>query len=135
MADVNIEARISPAPDFHVIREVSANDAALPTDRPSGLNCADFDELVVMCTLLGGATAADVEPHFWSEAKNGTPNGGFINEGTPQTINVGVNGVIQRVKVHHHGSVFFGVTGITGGSGKRVRIEVAGVPIYGEKGI
>lgn len=135
MAAVNVKARIASAPEFNVVREVDANDSVLPTDKASGVNCADFDELVVMCTLLNSATAATVELHFWSDAKNGSPNGGFVNEATPQTITVNAAGVIKRVFAHHHGSIFFGVTGITGGSGKRVRIEVAGVPVYGQKGV
>lgn len=135
MAAVNPQARVAMAPEFNVIREVAANDSVLPTKKEAGINCADYDELVVTVTLLGGATAAVIEPHFWSDAKNGTPNnGGFVNEATPQTISGVAAGVIKRVFVHHHGSVFFGVTGITGGSGNRVRIEVAGIPVFGKAG-
>ena len=134
MVSVLPKYNVAASPEFTLIREVSANDSSLPDIKSAGINCSDFDELIVMATLTASATAADVEPHFWSPSKDDTPaNGGFINEATPQTINVGVNGVIQRIKVHFHDSVFLGVTGLTGAGS--VRIEIAGIPAYGQKGI
>ena len=126
----NIEVGIASTPEFKLAREVSDNDTVSSLEKRNGINCSDFDEIVVMANLVNGATSADIEPHFWSDCKNG-----FVNEQSPQTINVGVSGVIRTLRVHHHGSVFLGVTGLTGGSGKRVQIEVAGIPIYGRKGL
>ncbi len=131
MADVTVEQRIGYAPDFHVVREVAADDAALPTGKSAGVNCAEFDEVSVMVTLLNSATAANVEAHFWSPAKNGTPNGGFVPDASPTVIAGVAAGVRKVVRVGHHDSVFFEVTGITGGSGNRVRVEVAGILIFG----
>jgi len=128
--------RVSWAPDQRIARIVKANDAALPAKKSEGLNCADFDDLFVYVTLLNGATAATVEPHFWSSFKDGTPNGGFVPEATPQVITATAAGVVKRIKVHHQGSVFFEVTGIAGGlaTDERVRVEVSGVPVYGQAG-
>jgi len=134
MAEVTPTASVPYAPGSSVFREVDANDAALPTERKAGINCADFDEVVVTATLLNGGTAATVEPHFWSEAKNGAPNGGFVPEATPQVLAVTAAGARRIFRVGHSGSVFFEVTGIAGGAGKRVRLEVSGIPVYGRKG-
>jgi len=132
MAGVDVEQRISYAPTFHVVREPSANDAALPTQKSAGLNCDEFDEVVVMVTVTGAVTAATIEPHFWAGAKNGTPNGGFVPEATPQTISVTAAGVRKVLRVAHHDSVFFELTGLTGAG--TVRIEVAGVPVFERRG-
>jgi len=136
MAEVTPTASVPYAPDFNTFREVDANDALLPSERKSGINCADFDEVVIQASLLGGATAATIEPHFWSPSKNGAPNGGFVPEATPQTIALsGANTGVRKIfRVGHSGSVFFEVSGLAGGAGKRVRIEVAGIPVYGRKG-
>jgi hypothetical protein len=133
VAAVTVQQRLGAAPDFRVVREVPANDAALPTKKADGLNCVDFDEVVVQVTLSGAIVAADVEPHFWARSKDGTPNGGFVPESTPQVLHVDTNGVREVIRVAHHDAVFFEVSGIAGGAGA-VRVEAAGVPIYGQKG-
>lgn len=126
--------RVPAAPTFSLFREVAANDAALPTKKEAGINCADFDEVAIHATLLNGGTAATVEPHFWASEKDGSPNGGFVPEATPQTLAVTAAGARKIFRVAHCDSVFFEVTGIAGGAGERVRLEVSGVPIYGRTG-
>ena len=66
MTAVIPQARVPYAPDMQVIREVTGSDVSLPTKREAGINCADFDELMVFVTPKTGGTAATVEPHFWS---------------------------------------------------------------------
>jgi len=134
MAAVTPLGRVPYAPDLGLIREVVGNDAALPTKREAGINCADFDELMVIVTPKGGTTAANVEAHFWSDAKDGSPNGGFVSEVTAQTIVISGGAAKMRiVRVGHSKSVWFHVTGLAGGA-TTVRIEVAGIPVYGHKG-
>jgi len=132
MSDVTATGRVPSAPKASLFREVAANDAALPTEKKAGLNCADFDEIVVIATPVAPCSGANVEPHFWSEAKDGTPNGGFIAEATPVVLAMG-GGVRKVFRVAHADSVFFEVTGMAGGGGK-VRLEVYGVPVYGRVG-
>lgn len=129
MADVTATGRVPSAPKLSTFREVSANDAALPTEKKAGINCADFDEVVVVATPVAPCSGATIEAHFWSDAKDGTPNGGFVPEATPQTLTMG-SGTRMVFRVAHAGSVFFEVTAMAGGGGK-VRLEVSGVPVYG----
>ena len=131
MAAVTPTGDVPYAPDMNCIREVAANDS-LPTERKYGINCADFDELMVFLTPVAGATAASVEPHFWSESKDGSPNGGFVTEVTPQTLAIaGGSSKMKIIRVGHAKSVWFHVTGLAGGS---VRLEVSGIPVYGKMG-
>jgi len=132
MAEVIATNSVPCAPTSKVFREVTANDAALPTEKSKGINCADFDEVVVHATHLAGGNAATVEPHFWASAKDGSPNGGFVAEETPQVLAVGAGGSRRVFRVAHSGSVFFEVTGLAAGKG--LRLEVSGVPVYGKKG-
>lgn len=134
MAAVTTIHKIAVQPELTTIRTVSANDAALPATKAGGINCSEFDEIVVVVTLLNSCTAANVNAHFWSDAKNGTPNGGFIGEVTTQTIAATATVGQKVIRVAHHDSVFLEVTGITGGAGERVRIEVAGIPVYNRMG-
>jgi len=132
MAAVTPVGRVPSAPNLSIFREVSANDAALPTAKKAGLNCSEFDEIVVVATPVAPCTGANVEPHFWSEALSGTPNGGFVPEATPVIFAMGTGGR-KIFRVAHAESVFFEVTAIAGGGGS-VRLEVYGVPIYGKVG-
>lgn len=129
MAAVTPTGRVPSAPASSIFREVSANDAALPTAKEAGLNCADFDEVVITATPVAPCSGANVEPHFWSPSKNGTPNGAFVPEATPVVMAMGM-GARKVFRVAHAESVFFEVTGIAGGGGS-VRLEVSGVPVYG----
>ena len=133
MADVMPNAGVPALPELNIVRQVSANDAALPTAKNKGINCSDFDEITVTATLLGGATAAAIELFYWSDAKNGTPNGGFVPGATAETLAVTASGQRKIFRVAHS-IVWFNVTAITGGTGARVRIEVGGIPIYGRRG-
>lgn len=127
---------IAPAPNFTVVREVSADDAELPGSKKAGINCADFDEIVLICSLTGEASAADVEAHYWADAFDSgdaeVENGAFVPDETPVVISVDENGLRKVLRVGHHGSVFFEVSGLTGDGG--VRIEAAGIPVYGRSG-
>jgi hypothetical protein len=129
MAAVTPTARVPSAAKSSIFREVSANDTALPTVREAGLNCADFDEVVVVATPVLPCSGANIEPHFWSPNKDGTPNGGFVPEATPVVMAMGT-GARKVFRVAHTESVFFEVTGMAGGGGA-VRLEVSGVPVYG----
>ena len=121
---------VTYAPDFKTLKVVKDNEA-LPTEKRYGVNLADFDEVVVMATLHLGATAATVQAYFWSAEA-----GAFIAEETPDTVTVGGAGVLAKLATHRHPSVFFRVTGITGGTGgtDRVKLEVAGAPAYDKVG-
>ena len=136
MTTVTPRLRVPCAPDVQIVREVKVNDPSIPTFLEAGINCADFDEVRVTATLLNSATAATIEPHFWSDNKDGTPNGGFVEESSPNVLSVPAAGKTDVFRVGHAKSVFFGVTGITGGvaTNPRVRIEVSGIPVYGNKG-
>jgi hypothetical protein len=133
MTAVIPQARVPYAPDMQVIREITTADVALPTKREAGINCADFDELLVLVTPKPGASALTVEPHFWSEAFDGGvgTNGKFVPESSPQTITMGAAGKMRIVRVGHAKSVWFHCTALTGAG---ARIEVSGIPVYGQKG-
>lgn len=122
---------ITYSPTFKMLRAVSANDAALPADRREGFNLADFDEVLVQATLHGSATAATVQAYFWSDEA-----GAFLPESTAVTFSVAGSGVLCRARVHRHGSVFFRVTSITGGTPGAVWVKLAfaGVPAYHQVG-
>jgi hypothetical protein len=132
MANVTATGRVPSAPTSSIFREVSANDAALPVKKEAGINCADFDEVVVVATPVAPCSGANIEPHFWSESKDGTPNGGFIPDVVPQIMAMG-SGTRKVFRVAHCESVFFEITAMAGGGGS-VRLEVSGVPIYGRVG-
>ena len=135
MVAVAENPHVTALPELRLVREVEAVDGSLPSEKRAGVNLADFDEVAVVVTLLNGATAADVEPHFWSDAKEGSPaNGGFVPPSPAATLSVTASGQRFVYRVAHHGAVFFQVTSITGGAGKRVRVEVGGVPVYNRMG-
>jgi hypothetical protein len=127
MAEIN--PNVTYAPTFRTVRKVSANDAALPTSRKEGINLADFDEVVVQVLLKNGGTAAVVEAFFWSPEA-----GAFVPLETPVTITAAGKGVRKVLRVNRSESVFFEVTGIAGGAGERVFVEVAGIPEYDKVG-
>lgn len=135
MTTVTPSGNVPQMPRSVVVREISAIDAALPADSKFGFNASDFDEIVITATLLGGATAAALELFYWSEAKNGTPNGGFVPGATAETISVTSSGQRKIFRVAGSGSVWVNCSSITGGSGARVRVEVGGVPVYGQRGL
>jgi hypothetical protein len=109
---------------------VAAADAALPVKKEAGINCCDFDEVVLVATPVAPCTGATIEPHFWAEHADGTPdNGAFVPEATPVVLAMAVPGTRKVFRVAHSESVFFEVTGIVGGG--KVRLEVYGVPVYG----
>ena len=133
MTAVTPQARVPSAPEMQVIREVTVSDTVLPTKREDGINCADHDELMVLVTPKPGASALTVEAHFWSENFDGGAgaNGKFVPEGTPQTITMGANGVMKIIRVGHAKSVWFHATGLAGAG---ARIEVSGIPVFGQSG-
>lgn len=116
------------------VRSIDTPDIALPGEKNRGLGCADFDEIVLVGTPLGGATAFTVDVYFWSEAKDGTLNGGFVPDITPISLSFTASGQRALVRVAHSDSVWFHVPSITGGSGERVRLEIAGVPVFNRVG-
>lgn len=134
MADVNPCGKISYNPTLNVVRELEAQDSALPTEKKNGVNCAEFDEIVVVGTVLGGATAFTLDVYFWSEAKDGSPNGGFVPALPAISLSFTASGQRAIVRVAHHATVWLHVPSITGGTGKRVRLEAAGVPAFNVRG-
>lgn len=121
---------ISYNPELKNVRVLDAQDAALPTDKGAGFNCAEFDEIVVVGTVLGGATAFTLVPYFWSDSKNGTPNGGFVPALPAISLSFTASGQRTIIRVAHHGSVWLHVPSVTAGAGERVRLEVAGIPVF-----
>lgn len=126
--------KISYNPTLSHVRSVEAVDSALPTDKNKGINCAEFDEIVLIGTPMGGATAFTVDVYFWSEVKDGTPNGGFVPASAPISLSFTASGQRAIVRVAHHQSVWFNVPSISGGSGERVRLEAAGIPVFNRVG-
>lgn len=126
--------RVSYNPTLLHVRTISVNEAAAPGEKKFGLNLAEFDEVILVGTPLGGATAFTVDVNFWSEAKDGTPNGGFVPALPAISLSFTASGQRAIVRVAHHGSVFFQVPSITGGTGDRVRLEVAGIPAFNRRG-
>lgn len=123
--------RVGYAPDFALVREVTAVDAALPAVKTAGLNLAEFDEVVVEVTL-DGPTGVVVEPVYWVEGV-GAVAGSFVRDATSQKLTVpSAAGLRKIVRVAHHGSVFFEVTGLVGAGS--VFVHVAGVPVFGKAG-
>lgn len=120
---------IRSLPALSVYRKVEANDSALPTSKRAGLNCADFDEILVVASLKGGATAAIIEPHYFSDEESR-----FLPSLPAEQFSLSGQGQRFVLRVGHHGSVFFVVNAITGGSGERVVLEVGGIPVHGQKG-
>jgi hypothetical protein len=110
------------APDMNTVRFVKINDAALPTARKFGVNCADYDYVVVNLILKNSCTAANVEPHYWSNEA-----GAFLPLATPVVVSVPGARVVLRVA--RSVGVFFEVTGIVGGvpANDRVFVEVSGL--------
>jgi len=123
-------SEITYAPHFTLHRTVQNNDSALPATKRGGLNLADFDEVVVIASFHNSATAADVTPYFWSDAK-----GAFVTDNTPVTVTFSGDG-LYKYAVNRHGSVFFRVESIVGGAvdTDRVKMEIAGLPMYHEIG-
>lgn len=124
-------AVVSYAPMYRLVRTVKADDASLPTEKRYGINVADFDEVDLMVSLHNSATVATVEPYFWSEEADA-----FLPEHESQSVEVSTPGMVVRMTVRRHGSVYFAVTGIAGGvdTDDRVKLEVAGVPSYDKVG-
>lgn len=119
------------APTMNTVRVVKDNDVALPTEKRFGTNLADFDEIVVHVVLKNSATAATVEPHYWSDAA-----AAFLPLETPVTITAAGAGVRNTIRVDRSVSVFFEITGIAGGvaTNDRVFVELSGVPAYHKVG-
>lgn len=119
------------APSFKLIRTLKVDDVVGSELKSHGVNCTEFDEVLVMLSLHNLATAADLQLHFWSDAI-----GGFVAEAVPVVASVTAAGVLVRLTTHRHNSVFFEITGIAGGipADDRVKIEVAGVPKFNEVG-
>lgn len=122
---------ITYSPTSKLMRSVGANDAVLPTTRLDGLNLADFDEVLLQVSLHNTATAATIQAYFWSDEA-----GAFLPESTPVTVVAAGSGVLGRLRVHRHSSVFFRVTSIAGGTPGLVWVKLAfaGVPNYHQVG-
>lgn len=119
------------APKQSTLRIVKVNDAALPTVKNAGLNFADFDQIVLGVVLKNSASAAQVQPHFWS-----TEAAAFLPLETPETVVASGSGVRKVLNVHRCDAVFFEVTGIAGGvaTSDRVFLEFSGFPKFDEVG-
>jgi hypothetical protein len=122
---------VTYSPELKTVRVVKVNDAALPVERKSGVNLADFDEVIVHVILKNACTAATIEPHYWSPEK-----GGFVADAAGVTVVAATAGIRKIVRVGRCESVFFEVTGIAGGAAtsERVFIELAGIPSYDKVG-
>jgi hypothetical protein len=119
---------VSYAPKMGLIRVVSANDAALPTSKNAGVNLSDFDEVVLHVVLKNGATSADVQVHVWS------PEAAAFLPFDPALSVTNSSGTRSILRVGRPESAFFEVTGIVGGAGERIFLELAGIPAYDEVG-
>lgn len=124
--------RCGYAPDLTRIREgVASADLALPTAKTAGLNLAEFDEIVVQVGLTGAATGCVVEACFWEDGAGAA--GAFVREATTQKLTVAAApGSRKTMRVAHHGSVFFEITGIVGVGA--VNVAIGGVPVFGQTG-
>ncbi len=117
------------APGVTTIRTVKDNDAALPATKIGGVNCAEYDEVILGVVLQNSATKVTIQAYAWSPAA-----AAFL----PYLPVLSYTGGQARMRfaVERADSVFFEITAITGGvnTDDRVVLELSGAPSYNRVG-